>query len=160
MGSKRTGANRTHSREQIGALPSRYSFALNPYPDARFTTCPECRTKPRSRKIPLPIHTGGLGLSILRKTCRLCLACDMLIVHQDELEPLIAARLLGRKATSRRLEYLVLGTVDSRVWRRGLAGGVSLDEMLQHMADFRRYMQIEQTGGGWQPAPAVSRSGR
>ena len=26
------------------------------------------------------------------------------IVHQDELEPLIAARLLGRKATSKRLE--------------------------------------------------------
>jgi hypothetical protein len=74
------------------------------------------------------------------------------IVHQDELEPLIAARLLGRKATSKRLEYLVLDTVDPRVWRRGLAGGASLDEVLQ--------MQIEQTGGGWQPAPAVSRSGR
>lgn len=144
----------------MGALASRYSFALNPYPDVRFTTCPECRTKTRSRKIPLAIHTEGLGLSILRKTCRLCLDCDMLIVHRDELEPLIAARLLGRKATSRRLDYLVLGTVDSRVWRRGLAGGVSLDEVLHHMADFRRYMQIEQTGGGWQPAPAVSRSGR
>ena len=151
-GSKRGGADAASSRERMGALPSRYSFALNSYTDVRFTTCPACEAQTRVRKIPLAIHIEGLGLFVLRKTCRLCVACDMVIVHGDELDTLIAARRPQRKASNRPLEYLVLGTVDPRVWRRGLAGGVSFDELLQHMADFRRYMRIEHTGGGWKPA--------
>jgi len=149
--SKRTGARAVTSR-RMGALPSRYLFALNPYTEVRFTTCPRCEAKTRVRKLPLAIHTEGVGLFVLRKTCRLCVACGIVIVHQDELEPLIAARTRHREASSKPLDYLVLGTVDPRVWRQGLARGVSLDELLRHMADFSRYMQIEQTGRGWEPA--------
>lgn len=135
----------------MGAQPSRYSFALNPYTDIRFTTCPGCKAKTRVRKLPLVIHIEGLGLFVLRKTCCLCVACAMVIVHQDELEPLIAARLRRREAASRHIDYLVLGTVDPQVWRKGLAGGISFDELLRHMADFDGYKQIEQTGHGWVP---------
>ncbi len=138
-----TGGNGGLLRRRMGALPPRYSFALNPYRDVRFTICPGCEAKTGLRKMPLIIHTKGLGLFVLRKTCRLCVACDMVIVHQDELEPLIRARLPRPKPARKPLEYLVLGTVDSRVWRKGLAGGVSLDELLQHMADFSRYIKIE-----------------
>ena len=77
--------------------------------------------------------------------------CDMIIVHEDELEPLVRAR-SGRRSASSPRDYLVLGTVDPRVWRTGLAGGLSVDELVQHMADFRRYMQIEYTRRGWRPA--------
>ena len=35
--------------------------------------------------------------------------------------------------------------------RREVGGG-AFDELLRHMADFSRYMQIEQTGRGWEPA--------
>jgi len=136
----------------MGALPSRYSFALNPYREIRFTTCPGCEAKTRVRKLPLVVHAEGPGLFVLRKTCRLCVACDMVIVHQDELEPLIAAQLRRREASSRHMEYLVLGTVDPQVWRKGLTGGISFDELLRHMADFNGYKQIEQTGRGWVPA--------
>ncbi len=136
----------------MGALPPRHSFALNSYTDVRFTTCPGCEAKTRVRKMPLAIHAEGLGLFVLRKTCRFCASCDMVIVHRDELDPLIAARLPRRKATSGSLEYLVLGTVDPGVWRRGLSGGVSFDEFLENMADFNAYMQIEHTGRGWVPA--------
>jgi len=135
----------------MGALPPRYSFALNPYTEARFTMCPGCQMKTRVRKLPLAIHVEGLGLFVLRKSCRLCLACDMVIVHQQELELLIAARLREVEGPGRALDYLVLGTVDSRVWRRGLTGGVSFDELLRNMADFSRHMQIEQIGQGWEP---------
>jgi len=76
----------------------------------------------------------------------------MVIVHRDELDPLIAARLPRRKATSGPLEYLVLGTVEPGVWRRGLAGGVSFDEFLKSMADFNAYVEIEHTRRGWVPA--------
>ena len=148
---KRTSVSGTTS-QRMGALPSRYSFALNPYTGGRFTTCPGCEAKTRVRKLPFVIHTEGVGLFVLRKTCRLCIACDMVIVHQYELEPLIAARLRGREAANRPLDYLVLGTVDPQVWRKGLSEGVSFDELLLHMADFRRHMQVEQAGRGWEPA--------
>ena len=136
----------------MGALAPRYSFVLNPYTDVRFTICPGCGAKTSLRRMPLVIHTEGLGLFVLRKSCRLCVVCDMVIVHQDELEPLITARLPRRKWASGPPQYLVLGTVDLRVWRMGLAGGLSVDELLQHMADFSGYMQIDYTGRGWQPA--------
>jgi hypothetical protein len=76
----------------------------------------------------------------------------MVIVHQDELEPLIAARFRSVDHSVGRRDYLVLGTVDPKVWRSGLTGGVSLDEVVEHMADFRKYMQIEQDGHGWEPS--------
>jgi len=41
--------------------------------------------------IPFAIHVDGVGLVVLRKTCRLCVKCELLIVHQAEIEPLIAA---------------------------------------------------------------------
>ena len=64
----------------MGALPARFSLALNPYSDARFTKCPQCEAKTRVRKIPFVIHVDGAGLVILRKTCRLCVGCEIVIV--------------------------------------------------------------------------------
>src|SRR5262245_57725312 len=85
---------KTRKREKhIGALALRYLFALNPYPDARFTVCPECGSLTRLRKLPIAIHVEAFGMIILRKTCRLCSICEMVIVHQHELESLIADRL-------------------------------------------------------------------
>lgn len=44
----------------------------------------------------------------------------------------------------------------ARVWRRGLAGGASLAEVREHMADFKGYLQVEVTPRGWYP---VGRAG-
>jgi hypothetical protein len=139
-------------QRQIGALSPRYSFALNPYSDCRFTACPECRSITRLRKLPLAIHVDALGMIILGKTCRLCIACEIVIVHQDELEPLVARQLRPLGHSIDQPKYLVLGTVDPRVWRRGLGKSVSLDEVVQHMAAFRKHLQIEQSGRGWEPS--------
>ena len=133
----------------MGALPPRYSFALNPYA-VHFTMCPDCQTKTRVRKLPLAIHVEGLGLFVLRKSCRLCLACDMVIVHQQELELLIAARLREVEGPGRALDYLVLGTVASDLWRRGLTGGVSLDAAAttrEFQLQFTRNFQSSNSGG-------------
>ncbi len=46
---KRTG-------KLLGKQPPRYRFFLNPYRDARFTTCPQCGLKTRQRQCPLVIH--------------------------------------------------------------------------------------------------------
>jgi hypothetical protein len=134
----------------MGALTPRYSFALNAHPEVRFDV-PWMPGEDSLRKLPLAIHTEGLGLFILRKSCRMCVACDMLIVHQDELEPLIRARLRNAEG-SNRPSITSCRTVDSQVWRRGLRDGVSFDELLRNMADFSRHMKIEQIGRGWEPA--------
>ena len=136
-------------KARMGALPPRYSFALNPHADYRATSCPGCKAKTRVRKIPLVIHVEGVGLLILRKTCRLCLNCEMVIVHQAEIESVIKA--LAGQAAAATPDYLVLGTVGPRVWRQGLSGDVNLDELVRNMADFKAHLQVQYTPGGWYP---------
>src|SRR5215218_7671086 len=75
---------------RLGKQPPRYRFFLNPYTDARFTTCPQCGEKTRVRKLPLVIHIDPMQLVALNKTCRYCPRCDLLIAHQDELEAWLA----------------------------------------------------------------------
>src|SRR6476619_2103005 len=72
---------------RLGKQPPRYRCFWNPYADVRFTTCPQCGEKTRVRKLPLVIHIDPLQMVALNKTCRYCPRCDLLIAHQDELEP-------------------------------------------------------------------------
>jgi hypothetical protein len=133
----------------MGALPPRYSFALNPHADYRATICPGCQAKTRVRKIPLVIHVEGLGLLILRKTCRLCLNCETVIAHQAEIESAIKGS-VGQAAAATP-DYLVLGTASPQVWRKGLSGDMGINELVRNMADFKAYLQIQYTPGGWYP---------
>ena len=96
----------------MGSLPARYSFVLNPYIRERFTKCPKCDAPTRVRKLPLVVHVGhsdGPRPVLLNKSCRLCVLCETLIVHQAELEHVVAAAGWGAGR-----EYLVLGTIDRR----------------------------------------------
>lgn len=133
-------------RPRMGALPPRYSFVLNPYPRERFTRCPRCEAQTRVRKIPLVIHVEPVGLVMLRKTCRLCVDCELLVAHQAEIETLIDA--LG-PGTTEKQKYLVLGTLGTKTWRRGLSDRVTVQELIDHMADFKDYTRIDYTRGGW-----------
>lgn len=81
---------------------------LNPYPNARFTRCPRCEARTRIRKLALVIHVDEFGMAILGKTCRVCLACEVLIAHHADIEGLLGA-LLGGAVVGRK--FLVLGTV-------------------------------------------------
>lgn len=122
---------------------------LNPHTDYRATSCPGCKAKTRVRKIPLVIHVEGAGLLILRKTCRFCLDCKTVIAHQAEIE--LAMKASAGQAAATAPYYLVLGTVGPPVWRQGLSGEVSMDELVRNMADFKARLQIKYTPGGWYP---------
>jgi hypothetical protein len=135
-----------HRRDRIGALPPRYAFVLNPYGDTRFTKCPRCETRPNLRKLSLVIHVDGFGLVLLGKTCRLCLKCETVIAHKAELDKLLSALV-----TVSKLDYFVLGTADRRVYRQGLAGAASLDDVKAHTSDFKSYWNVEITPRGWYP---------
>ena len=47
---------------------------------------------------------------------------------------------------------LVLGTVERTFWRSGLRKAKHLDEMLQHLADFKQYLHVEYRSAVWYPA--------
>ena len=134
-------------KKGMGALPSRYAFVLNPHADAGFTKCPRCEAKTRVRKLSLVIHVEDFGLVLLGKTCRLCLACETLVAHQAGLDELIGVAVGGGASP----KYVVLGTVDRRLWRRGMAEAVSFDEVAQYMADFKTYLRVDFTPRGWYP---------
>ena len=130
----------------MGVLPPRYAFFLNPHANEAFTRCPRCKAKTRVRKMALVVHVDSVGLVLLRKTCRLCVVCEMLIAHEDEMDRLIDSlrnhRVGGRK-------YLVLGTLESRTWRQGFSGSVTIDEVVGAMADFKAYMRVDITPRHW-----------
>jgi hypothetical protein len=132
--------------DRLGALPPRYAFILNPHADCGFTKCPRCGTRTNVRKLSLVIHVEGFGLVLLGKTCRLCLRCETLMAHKAELDKLISAAINVPGQA-----YVVLGTIDRRVYRRGLSGRASLDDVKAHMADFKSYWKVEVTPAGWYP---------
>lgn len=132
------------SPSRLGALSPRYSFILNPYVRERFTKCPTCNASTRVRKLPLVIHIGGPDmprLALLKKTCRLCVRCETLVVDRSELERGITGA--GFDFAVHAHDYVVLGTIDRRTWRRGFAGGVRLLDIREHMADFKKYLKID-----------------
>ena len=127
----------------MGALPPRYSLVLNPHVRERFTKCPSCDTSTRIRKLPLGVHlehSGGPRLVLLNKTCRLCLICETLIVDQVELERVVIA---AGVTAIKPLEYVVLGTIDRRTWRRGLDGDAELSDTRACMADFKKDLKFD-----------------
>ena len=139
------------NRLRMGGLPARYSFVLNPYVSERFTRCPSCNSPTRVRKLPLVVHVGqreGPRLVLLNKSCRLCVLCETLIVHQAELEQIIIAS--GFSAAAHGQDYVVLGTIDRRTWRRGVAGDAQLVHIRQHMADFKKYLKVDVVPAHWE----------
>jgi hypothetical protein len=136
---------------RLGHQPPRYSFILNPYRDARFTKCPQCDQPTRLRKFALLIHVDDLGLLAHGKTCRFCTTCEILIAHQDELEAQMAANLNQAAPEAIGNEYLVIGTLDRKVWRRSLTDPIPIPEMLEHAADFEVVLTLE-PAPGWYPA--------
>lgn len=92
------------------------------------------------------IHVDSFGLLLLRKTCRLCVACEMLIAHEAEVNRVIN----GLAAPSDvRATYLVLGTLGSGTWREGMNLGVTIDDVKHDMADFKAFMRVEISPRHW-----------
>jgi hypothetical protein len=137
---------------RIGKLPPRYSFILNPYETERLSRCPKCKQLTHLRKFAFLIHIDEWGLLTIGKTARYCTPCELIMAHQNELEAeltyyfdRLAPEVIGN-------DYLVLGTVDKKLWKLALEGSnIGLEEMLRHMADFKRVLKLEVQPAGWYP---------
>jgi len=134
---------------RLGKLPPMYNFVLNPYADARFTRCPGCEQKMRQHKVPLFIHVHPLNPVVLGYTCRYCPDCDLLIAHQDEIEGLLANLFAELDPSVAGNDYLVLGTVERKPWRESLKQPKGIEEMLEHLHDFKEVRTVEYQPAGW-----------
>jgi hypothetical protein len=135
---------------RFGKQPPRYTFFLNPYTDARFSKCPKCEGKTSQKKLPLVIHIDDGGMMVLNKTCRYCPACDLLIVHKDEIEAQMAYRSQRAAPEVVGSDYLVIGTVERADWRRGTEGAIMPQDMIEVLHDFKDVVQFKSVGG-WGP---------
>lgn len=144
---------------RIGKQPPRYSFMLNRYSDVRLSKCPRCRKPTHPRKFALFIHIDEWGPMVLGKSCKYCSRCELIMAHQDELEAQLAYIFSKTASDLIGKGYLVIGTVDHTVWKKGLKGsGGGLGEIMEHLADFEAVYDLHVEPGGWYPADK-SRSG-
>ena len=104
--------DKNNVRKQFGYLPPKYNFSLNPYPELRFSRCPDCQNKTGQRKLPLLIHIASQNLIALNYTNRYCKHCDMLIGHKDEIEHHLTETFLEINAEIIGNDFLLIGTVE------------------------------------------------
>jgi len=103
------------------------------------------------RKFPLLIHVHGYGLLNLGKTCRYCPKCEFIIAHQDELESVMAEIFSALYPEIVGNEYLVIGVVEHKVWKRGLIEQSGIEEIIENTSNFKEHLVLRCDPGGWVP---------
>ncbi len=103
------------------------------------------------RKFPLLIHVDGYGLLNLGKTCRYCPKCEFIIAHQDDLESVMAEIFSASYPDVVGNEYLVIGVVEQKVWKRGLVEPFRIEEIIENTSDFKEHLVLRCDPGGWVP---------
>ena len=131
------------TRLPIGKRAPRYRFFLNPYRNERFTICPRCGFKSRQRKFSLVIHVNPIYSVMLDKMCRFCYHCNLIIVHQDQLEEQLTAYFTLTEPEIIGNDYQVIGTLDPTEWKGGKPDQLSTQEMIEHLHDFNEVLSFE-----------------
>ena len=127
----------------------RYCFFLNPYIDCAFTRCPQCETNTKLKKYCLLIHIEPHHLITLNKTTRYCPCCDLIIAKKEELEQLLCAICEKRFPEIIGNEYLVLGTMERKDWKKGMQGTMTAKEAMDYVYLFKDIWSFEVEPGGW-----------
>jgi hypothetical protein len=137
------------ARKRLGSLRPRYRFALNPLPEVRWSRCPRCDRLMHPRKFALVIGVAQAGMVALGKTCRYCTPCEFIIAHQEEVEAELAYLFSRKLPEAVGNEYLVVGTLDLKVWRKSLSEPVGWEEMSARMADIKHPMILHDPRRRW-----------
>ncbi|MGD8406173.1 MAG: hypothetical protein PVJ21_21125 [Anaerolineales bacterium] len=75
-----------------------------------------------------------------------------MIVHQDELEHMLALAYQKRKPEIIGNEYLVLGTLEPSSWRKREKEPVEYGNVQEHVHDFKEYLEVKYIPAHWGPA--------
>jgi hypothetical protein len=139
------------TNDHVHDLPARYSLILNAFRDVRLSKCPLCERPTHPRKFPLVIHVERSGTLILGKTCRYCARCELIIVHQDELEHELSICMNRIDPEAVGSGYFLLGTVDKKIWQLGLEGTAPrLADLRTHMVNFKKHLNLK-VENCWKP---------
>jgi hypothetical protein len=84
----------------------------------------------------------------LNKTCRYCSDCDLLIVHQDELDQLLESACRRHYPHLVGNDYLVVGTIDRKSWQEGHQSS-TFEALLSTVHDFKRDLVFEPARYVW-----------
>lgn len=141
--------NDEKDQRRLGKLEPRHTFFLNPYRDERFTYCPKCGEKMRARKKPFLVHVDPMHPVTLNMTGRYCPHCDLVILHQDVVEDLLARALAEHEPSALGNDYLVLGTVERRYFHKHKHGGGTIEAALKNLHDFKEVVIFEPAPYGW-----------
>ena len=136
-------------KKKFGKLQSKFNFSLNPYPELRFSTCPDCEKKTGQRKVPLFIHVEPHNPIFLNYTNKYCSHCDMLIGHKHEIEHLLRIAFEEINSDIIGNSYMLIGTVENKVWKGNLVQKLPLNELRNYVHDFKSIQTISMTIGGW-----------
>jgi hypothetical protein len=102
------------------------------------------------RKFALLIHVEDWGPMVHGKTCKYCSKCKMILAQQDDLEAELARSFQQLEPKVLGNEYMVLGVVESKVFKAALAGQPgSLDDTLERVSDIKKYYGLGYSPGGW-----------
>lgn len=140
-------------KPQLGKLPPKYKFFLNPY-NFRFSRCPQCDRKMKVRKHPFFIHIDPQQPLVLNMTGKYCPGCDLLILHQDKVEELLTAAMMGRDPDVIGNDYLFIGTLERKGWREAQKNPYGLKATFRYLHDFKEYVTFEIAHYGWLPSGA------
>ncbi len=138
------------ARKAMFSRPSQDNFTLNPYPDERLSRCPFCSNKTGQRKRPLVIHIDPMHLIALNYTCRYCEQCDLLVAHKHEIEHLLYDTLMKLDPSAIGNRYLIMGTVERKVWRELSKRPQTPVETLTQARRFKvHHQELRATRPGW-----------
>lgn len=102
-----------------------------------------------SRKFALFIRADKWGPIALGKTCRCPTPCDPIITHKDELDLEMATALTRLKPDIVGKDYLVPGTVNRKVWQRGLRSErPAIRDAMEYLADCESVLTLKLYRGG------------
>ncbi len=136
--------------KKFGKLKPRYSLILNQYKDFRASKCIKCDKPTFLRKFALLIHIEEGGLITLGKTCRYCAKCELIVIHQDELEAELAYKFESLMPEVIGNDYFIIGTVDKKFWQKQLSGdSASFEELVNNSADIKKYLDFQYQPAGW-----------
>ena len=102
--------------------------------------------------MPLFIHVQPTYPTTINKKCRYCPKCEILIVHQDELEQMLILTYQQHKPEIIGNEYLVLGTLEPASWRKREKEPIEFGNVQEHVHDFKEYLTVKYIPAHWEPA--------
>lgn len=136
---------------KINEQTRQHTFFLNPYQDDRFTRCPQCGAPTKARKKVFVIHIEPQQLLNLNMTGRYCPACDLIILHKDVVESLMAAAFAQINPSVIGNEYLIMGTLERKVWLAIQEQPYDYSLVFDNLHVFKSVVSFEPRYAGWQP---------